>query len=193
MLMTNENIRLSLHDPLMEKTVLRLIPRWIHPNHVTVLRVLLTPLVLYTLWFEQWSIVLPLFLFAAFTDAIDGSLARTRKQITLWGTVADPVADKLLIGSVMVLFVAREVNPAFAVIIVCIEVLIALTALYRRAHGKIASANEYGKIKMVLQVTGVGLLLLARFMHFELAVPFALGTLAIAIVFAIVSLVTYGI
>ncbi len=191
--MTNDNIQLSIHDPFMEKTVLRLIPRWVRPNHVTVFRILLTPIVLYVLWYEYWSIVLPLFLFTAFTDAVDGSLARTRKQITLWGTAADPAADKFLIGSVMVLFVAREVNPAFAVIIVCIEVLIGLTALYRRAHGKIASANDYGKAKMVLQVVGVTFLLLARFMHFELAVPFAIGTLSIAIVFALVSLVTYGI
>ncbi len=177
----------------MVKVILWLIPTWVRPNHVTVLRLLLTPFVLYFLWYERWSIVLPLFLFTAFTDAVDGSLARTRQQITLWGTIADPVADKLLIGSVMVLFVAREVNPAFAVIIVCIEILIALTAVYRRAHGKIVSANDYGKIKMVLQVIGVTFLLLARFMHFELAVPFAMGTLTIAIVFGIVSLVTYGI
>lgn len=193
MLMTNENVQLFFHDRFMEKTVLRLIPRWIHPNHVTVLRVLLTPIVLYFVWSERWSIVLPLFLFTAFTDAIDGSLARTRKQITMWGTAADPAADKLLIASVMVLFVAREVNPAFAIIIVCVEILIAGAALYRRAHGKVASANEYGKIKMVLQVLGVSFLLLARFMHFEMAVPFAIGTLGVAIIFALVSLLTYGI
>ncbi len=191
--MTNDNIVLSIHDPLMEATILRLIPYRIRPNHVTVLRLLLTPVVLYFLWEERWAVVLPLFLFAAFTDAVDGSLARTRKQITLWGTIADPTADKLLIGSVMVLFVAREVNPAFAAIIVCIELMIAATAWYRHRQGKIASANEYGKIKMVLQVIGVAFLLLARFMHFELAVPFAMGTLGVAIIFAVVSLVTYGI
>lgn len=193
MLMTNDNIRLFFHDRLMEKTVLRLIPSWIKPNHVTVARLFLTPIVLYFLWREAWTIVLPLFLLTAFTDAIDGSLARTRRQITLWGTMADPAADKILIGSVVVLFVAREVNPIFAAIIIVIEVLIAISGLYRRAHGRLTSANEYGKIKMVLQVLGVSLLLLARFFHFELAVPFAVGTLAVGIVFAIVSLITYGI
>lgn len=193
MLMTNENVRLFFHDRLFAKTILRLIPRWVHPNHVTVLRFILTPFVLYFLWVESWAVVLPLFLFAAFTDAIDGSLARTRKQITLWGTAADPAADKLLIGSVVILFVAREVNPIFAAIIVLMEVLIAISGLYRRAHGKMSSANEFGKVKMVLQVVGVTILLLARFFDFQLAVPFAVGTLAVAIVFAIVSLITYGI
>lgn len=193
MLMTNENVRLFPHDRLMARTILRLIPVWVHPNHVTIARFLLTPLVLYFLWHESWAVVLPLFLFTAFTDAIDGSLARTRKQITMWGTAADPAADKILIGSVVILFVAREVNPIFASIIVLMEVLIALSGLYRRAHGKMSSANEFGKVKMILQVLGVSILLLARLLSFELAVPFAVGTLAVAIVFAVVSLITYGI
>lgn len=191
--MTNENVRLFVHDRLMARTVLRLIPSWVHPNHVTFARFFLTPLVLYFLWHESWAVVFPLFLFTAFTDAIDGSLARTRKQITMWGTAADPAADKILIGSVVILFVAREVNPVFASIIVLMEVLIALSGLYRRAHGKMSSANEFGKVKMILQVLGVSILLLARLMEFELAVPFAVGTLAVAIVFAVVSLITYGI
>lgn len=193
MLMTNDNIRLFPHDRLMAKTILRLIPKQVTPNHVTYLRFSLTPIVLYFLWQEAWSIVLPLFIATAFTDAIDGSLARTRKQITLWGTMADPIADKFLIGSVVILFVAQQVNAAFAAIILFVEILIVASAIYRRSRGMISSANEFGKIKMILQVVGVSLLLLARLCHLELAVPFAVGTLAVAVVFAIVSLVTYSI
>jgi len=190
--MTNENVRLFAHDRVMAKTILPLVPRWVHPNHVTILRMVLTPFVLFALWLEAWPIALPLFLVTALTDALDGSLARVRKQITLWGTVADPAADKILIGSVVILFVAREINPIFAALIVVVELVIVLSALYRRSHGVYASANEFGKIKMCLQVTGVSLLLLARLLGFQLAVPFALGTLGLAIVFALVSLVTYG-
>jgi len=193
MLMTNENIRLLLHDRIFERTILKLVPRWIHPNHVTILRLLLTPAVLYFLWRENWAVALPLFIFAALTDAFDGSLARTRKQITMWGTVADPIADKLLVGSVVVLFVAQEVNILFAVFIILMELLIILGALIRKwRHGTIISANEFGKLKMVLQVTGVGILLLAKLLGFRLAVPFAIGTFSLAIVFAIVSFFTYG-
>lgn len=191
--MTNENIRLFPHDRLMRITILKLIPEWMLPNHFTLLRFFLTPFVLYTLWIEEWPVALILFLFAALTDALDGSLARTRKQITMWGTIADPVADKMLIGSVVVLFVAREVNIAFAAIIVLMECLIVLGALIRkRRRKKMVSANEYGKIKMVLQVVGVTLLLLAKLLGFELMVPFAVGTLTLAIAFAIVSFLTYG-
>lgn len=193
MYMTNENVRLFPHDRIMAKAILPLVPRLIEPNHVTILRFLLTPVVLWLLWTNQWGWALNVFLFAAFTDALDGSMARVRKQITRWGTIADPIADKLLVGSVAVVFVAREVNPLFAVLIVIIELMIVTGALIRRHRGHLVSANEYGKLKMVCQVIGVSLLLLAKFAGFQLAVPFAIGTFALAIIFAVVSLLTYGI
>lgn len=193
MFMTNENVRLYTHDKLLAKTVLKLIPREIRPNHLTVLRVFLVPVILYFLWFEQWSVVVPLFLFAALTDLLDGSLARTRKQITEWGTVADPVADKIMIGAVVIMFVAQEVNPVFAALIVLVELAIGSAALIRRARGgPLVSANWYGKIKMLLQVIGVASLLIARWFGVEMFVPFSVGTLTVAIVFALVSLYTYG-
>ena len=193
MLMTNDNIKFYPHDKFMKHTVLRLVPEWVTPNHVTILRFLLTPWVLYFLWIENWPVALVFFLLAGLTDAIDGSLARVRKQITLWGTIADPMADKLLIGLVVILFVAREVNPLFALIIIFVELLIAFSGFWRSRRGEISSANNYGKLKMLFQVAGVALLLFARLLGLPLVVPFATGTLTIAIVFAVVSLLTYGI
>jgi CDP-diacylglycerol--glycerol-3-phosphate 3-phosphatidyltransferase len=192
MLMTNETVKLYWHDRILAKTLLRLIPRDVRPNHLTILRFLLTPFVLYYLWRENWPVVVPLFLFAALTDALDGSLARTRKQITMWGTVADPAADKLLIGSVVALFVAQEIDVVFATIIIVIELMIILTGLARRRRGEYVSANWYGKLKMLFQVAGVTMLLIARWSGIQLFVPFSIGTLSVAIVFAVVSLLTYG-
>ncbi|MDQ7815002.1 MAG: CDP-alcohol phosphatidyltransferase family protein [Patescibacteria group bacterium] len=192
-LMTNDNVKLYFHDRLMRATFLKLIPSDIKPNHLTVLRVLLTPFILFYLWHEAWVVVVPLFLFAAFTDLLDGSLARTRKQITLWGTIADPIADKLLIGSVVILFVAREINIYFAAVIVFVELAIVVNAVVRRAKGRpFISANWYGKVKMLLQVLGVTALLIARWSGLDLIIPFSVGTLSIAIVFAVLSLYTYG-
>jgi len=192
-LMTNDNVKIFLHDKILAKTLLKLIPQEVYPNHLTVLRVLMTPVILYFLWSEKWSVVVPLFLAAALTDLLDGSLARTRKRITTWGTVADPIADKLLIGSVMILFVAREINVYFAALTVFVEVAIATTALVRRLRGQpYISANWYGKIKMLFQVIGVSTLLIARWSGVDMFVPFSIGTLSIAIVFALMSLYTYG-
>ena len=191
--MTNENVHLLPHDRLLERTLLRVIPHDVRPNHVTILRILLTPLVLYYVWNEVWHIAVPLFLFAALTDVIDGSLARTRKQITVWGTIADPVADKLLIGSVVLLFVAHEINPVFAGVILFMEVMIIMTAIIRRKRrGEYISANWAGKVKMFLQCLGVTALLVARWSGLDLFVPVSIGTLSLAIMFALVSLYTYG-
>lgn len=192
MLMTNETIKLYWHDRILAKTVLRLIPKDIKPNHLTVLRVLLTPVVLLFLWRQEWDIVVPLFVFTAATDMLDGSLARVRKQITLWGTVADPAADKLLVGSVVVLFVAQEINPVFATIILVIELMIILTGIVRRTRGEYVSANWYGKMKMLFQVSGITMLLIAKWSDVDLFVPFSIGTFSIGIVFAVISLLTYG-
>ena len=191
-MMTNETVELFPHDKVFRKIILPFVPTSLRPNHLTVLRFILTPFVLFFLWQEMWSPAIVLFLVAGFTDALDGSIARLRKQITVWGTIADPVADKLLIGSVVVLFVAEEVNPIFAGLIILIEVLIGIGAWYRQRRGDISSANNYGKIKMVLQVCGVSLLLFARMFGFHLVVQFGIGTLTVAIVFAVVSLLTYG-
>jgi CDP-diacylglycerol--glycerol-3-phosphate 3-phosphatidyltransferase len=192
-LMTNETVRVYPHDRLLARTILRLIPRGLRPNHFTVFRAFLIPFVLFYVWHEMWHVAVLLFLFAAFTDVLDGSIARTRKQITMWGTMADPIADKLLIGAVVVLFVAREINVTFAIVIVFIECLTAGSAFIRLMRGgEIVSANWYGKVKMLLQVIGVTGLLIARWFGLELFVDFSIGTLSIAIVFALISLYTYG-
>jgi CDP-diacylglycerol--glycerol-3-phosphate 3-phosphatidyltransferase len=192
MLMTNENIVLAPFDRLLGATIVRFVPSFIRPNHWTVLRIVLIPVVLWLFWIQNWPWALGVFIFAALTDAIDGAQARLRKQITLWGTMADPVADKLLIGSAVALFVAREVSLMFAVVIVLIELLIVGGALYRRSQGRYSSANGYGKIKMFFQILGVCLLLLAKVAGLPLAVPFAVGTLSLAIAFAVISLLTYS-
>lgn len=192
-LMTNENVTVFWHDKILKHTILRLIPKDVRPNHLTILRVILTPFILYYLWLERWEVCVPLFLFTALTDLLDGSLARTRKQITMWGTVADPIADKMFIGSVVILFVAKEINVYFAAVIVFVELAIAITAVVRRLrHQPFISANWYGKIKMLFQVIGVATLLIARWSGVEMFVPFSVGTLSVAIVFALMSLYTYG-
>lgn len=192
MLMTNQNIKLFPHDKLMRAVVVPLVPKWVHPNHVTILRLFMIPFVVLCIWFMYWQWALWLFLIAAFTDALDGSLARLRKQITMWGTMTDPIADKLLVGSVVVVFVAREINPLFAIFIVLLEIMIFGGAYYRKRKGIYTSANGAGKIKMLLQVVGVCILFLARIFGIPLAVPFATATFSLAIVFAMISLVTYS-
>jgi len=180
------------HDHLMKYTIIPLIPHAITPNMVTIFRMMCTPFVLYFLYTEQFDIGVPLFFLVSLTDAIDGSLARLRHQITDWGTFYDPVADKLLISSVVMLVVAKHINVFFALIILLIEVMIVVGGLLRKTHGKVTSANIFGKTKMCLQVIGVLFLLMSLWAGHDLFIPISTGTLSMAIVFGVISLFTYG-
>ena len=190
--MTNETVQLYFQDRVLAKTLIPLIPNWIKPNHLTVLRFFLIPFVIYDMYFEAWPIAIPLFLFAGFTDVLDGSLARVRKQITLWGTIADPTADKLLIGSVACIFIVREVHHLLALGILFVEFLIVLSAYMRKRRGEYVSANGSGKVKMFLQVVGVTCLFLGKLYAAPWLFAAGTGLLVISLGFAVMSLVSYG-
>jgi len=184
--------KLFPHDRLLGAMVIRFIPEFVTPNVVTWSRFLLTPFVLYLLYIGDYAAGVPLFVFAAFTDAVDGSMARLRKQITEWGTLFDPIADKMLIGSVILLVVIRHMNPFFGITIVLLEVAIVCGGIMRRRRGFPVMANIVGKIKMFLQFLGVTFLLVAVWSGVDLFIPFSIGTLSLAIAFAVASLLTYG-
>src|SRR3990167_1219845 len=180
------------HDYFLRYLIIPFIPAWIYPNHITVLRFILVPFVLWFLYIEHFDIGVPLFLFAAFTDALDGSLARVRHQITDWGTFYDPFADKLLITGVILIVVVHYINPIFALLVVGIECIIFLGGCVRKRRGEIASANVFGKTKMFLQVTAVLFLLIAAWAGADLFIDASIATFSLAIAFAILSLFTYG-
>lgn len=186
--------RLFFHDRFMEKTVLRLFPDWIKPNHITIFRFISIPFVAYLAYFGLNQVGLIAFLLSAFTDVIDGSMARTRNQITEWGKIYDPIADKMLISVMVYIIVLKYIDHWAAYLIVFLEILIVAIGWYRLRKGFKVQANVWGKIKMILQVLGVAILQLS--IVFDLAsstVFVASGAFYLAIAFAIVSLLTYGI
>lgn len=176
----------------MRYTLIPLIPRVVTPNMVTIFRFVCTPVMVWFLLIDRYEIAIPLFLFLALTDAIDGSLARLRNQITAWGTFYDPLADKILIGSVVLIVVAKHVNIILSIVILFLELVLILGGYIRKRRGKINGANIFGKTKMCLQVLGVVFLLIALWAGYDLFIPISTGTLALAVVFAVISLFTYG-
>jgi len=179
------------HDYIFQPLVY-ITPAFVTPNHVTIFRMVLTPLVILLLLFENYSIGVPLFCFTALTDAFDGSLARIRHQITPWGTFYDPVADKFLIGSVIVLIVVKFVNPIIAAVIIAIEILLILGGWYQRQRGRVVTANIWGKVKMCLEVCAVIFVLIAVWGGADLFIDLSNGTLVLAAIFAVISLLTYS-
>lgn len=185
--------KVYFHDRILAASILKLFPRSVKPNYVTVFRFIATPFVVVLMVYGNYVIGLMAFLFTAFSDVIDGSLARTRDQITNWGKIYDPLADKILIGSMVFIIVLKYIDYWTAIIIIVLELIIITAAWIRKTEGRKIEANLWGKIKMCLQVSGVSILLLAVIFKWQGLLPFASGVLYLAIAFAVVSLLTHGI
>mgnify|MGYP001568125704 FL=1 len=188
-----EEIKITITDRFLAKTCLPLFPRWIKPNHVSVARIFLTPLVIWLFWQESYLWGGALFLFASFTDALDGAMARVRNQVTDVGKMLDPLADKLLICAVVYILVLKHVNVYAAWVIIILEAIIITAAFIKKNNSNIVQANVWGKTKMVLQVAGVTFLLASIIFNVESLFQVSQGTFYLAIAFAILSLFTYSI
>src|SRR3989344_3346828 len=130
-------------DWLLARTVLRLAPRFVAPNYITALRFLLVPIVFFLFIYGHYRAGGLLFIFAAFTDALDGALARTGNQITDWGKVFDPLADKLLVGSATAILVTRFLNFYLAGAIVGIELFLVLFGYWKKYYRKAKIEANY--------------------------------------------------
>lgn len=185
-------IQLTLTDRILNKIFLPIIPKWITPNAVTWFRFATIPFVSYLFAAEQYNFGLILFLISAFSDAVDGSMARTRDRITEWGKTFDPLADKLLIGTAAFILVSKFLNPYLAATIISIEFFIIASAYYRKKiYGVPIEAELSGKIKMVLQSLGVASVLVGALSGISQFFIIAYYLMYLAIVFAIISLVVY--
>lgn len=189
------NIEPRLHpqDKLMAKFILPLIPEKWQPNHFTVARFILTPFVILLIYYERHYLSVLFFLITAFTDTIDGSLARVKNKITDWGKLYDPLADKFLIGSIVYMLVAKYIDVKAALIIIILEMMLIAGAIARLKKKIIVQSNLWGKIKMNLQVFGSLFLLIALPMQKHILFSISAVAFYLAIAFAIVSLFTQGI
>ncbi len=88
------------------------------PNLITIGRLLTVPVAIYLLVQQAYSAALVLFVLAAFSDALDGYLARLRNQTTQIGALLDPLADKLLLIGVFVVLGLQQILPIWLVILV---------------------------------------------------------------------------
>lgn len=174
-------------DRLLEKTVLRLFPDSVTPNQITKWRLISIPFIALLLSLDLYILGTTLFLFSAFSDAIDGALARTKRKITTWGTLYDPIADKLLIGTVSVTVVSKYIGVHMALAIIIIEILLVSFA-YLRYKGKIVPAKTMGKTKMILQCLGVIILLFYVVLNIPILLTIATYTLYTAVLFGLLSL-----
>ena len=188
----NQHIKLTPYDPWLARTILRLFPNSVRPNHITWVRFLFSPLVFWILWQGWYSIGLLAFILVAFTDALDGTLARTRQQITGWGTTYDGVADKFLIGGVVLILVWKHLGLGVASAILAPEFVSLGGALYYKRRGVITPANLWGKIKMNLQVLATVMLLLDLIWAVPILGRVSVGIFAVSIFCGIFSIIRHA-
>lgn len=140
-------------------------PRWWHPpNLVTFLRVALVPVVALLVLTDGedanwWAFAV--FVFAALTDTIDGTVARRYGYVTRFGQLADPIADKLLIGGVLVLLAAVGEVPWWIVLAIVAREVAVTVLRVRLLAGRdhVMPANSWGKAKTLAQIVAVALVL----------------------------------
>jgi CDP-diacylglycerol---glycerol-3-phosphate 3-phosphatidyltransferase len=107
-------------------------------------------------------LALSIFLIAAFTDLLDGYLARRWKQITTVGTLLDPVADKLLISAALISLVQIRRVPAWMVVLIIgREFAVSGLRSIAAAEGYTIQASDLGKTKMITQITAISMILLS--------------------------------
>ena len=137
------------------------------PNVLTIARIVAVPLVVILFyWSHPWSnpLAASVFIAAAITDSLDGYLARRLGITTPLGEFMDPVADKLMVATALVLLVGHDTRPLIVVTaIVIIGREIAVSALREwmaqlGARAKVA-VSGMGKLKTILQMTGLSMMM----------------------------------
>jgi CDP-diacylglycerol--glycerol-3-phosphate 3-phosphatidyltransferase len=129
------------------------------PNALTLVRILLVPVLVVALTVETRGgsvIAAAVFAVAAFTDGLDGYIARSRQSITTFGKVMDPVADKLLIAAALISLVSLDRLAAWvAMIIIAREFAVSGLRIAAGQQGVVIPASRLGKAKTVVQVAAV--------------------------------------
>jgi cardiolipin synthase len=134
------------------------------PNLLTLLRIALTPFLIAAVLERRFSLAFSLFLVAACTDAMDGSVARLLRQRTMLGQYLDPIADKLLIGSLfLVLTGVGILDPKITVVVFGrdLGMLLSAAIVYFIAGVRDFHPTILGKINSFSQVAAIGIVLLS--------------------------------
>jgi CDP-diacylglycerol--glycerol-3-phosphate 3-phosphatidyltransferase len=142
------------------------VPLWNLANVLTMSRLVLVPIFVVALFIRDgadpgWRVTAAVILgVALLTDRFDGDLARRRGQVTRFGTIADPIADKALIGSALVgLSVLGELAWWVTLLITARELVVTVLRLWVLRYGVIP-ASRGGKIKAFTQAVAIGLYVL---------------------------------
>ncbi len=126
------------------------------PNKLSIIRVALIPVIVILLYQQSDAcriIAGVLFIIASLTDFLDGYIARKYNLVTNFGKFIDPVADKLLVLTTLIMLLHRGQTEAWIIIIIlCRELAVDGLRLVAVTQGKVIAASPFGKIKTTCQM-----------------------------------------
>lgn len=134
------------------------------PNKLTIARMIIAPLFLAVLLWDslphRFLLSMIIFIAASVTDAIDGKMARKNNQVTNFGKLLDPIADKVLTTAALLAFMKLGLcNIWIAMIVLTREFAIASIRMIAASNGVVIPANIWGKLKTVSQMVFTGFIM----------------------------------
>ena len=165
------------------------------PNKLTLARIVMTVFMIVFLLLDgaacAW-ISLVLFCAAALTDWFDGRIARARGLVTSLGKFMDPLADKILNYSVMILLIPEGLIPAVALVLILFrEFVISGIRQAGAEQGVVIAANIWGKIKTLFQDVSLVVILLLRAVGVSFLAPLSVVLIWICAALTVISGVIY--
>jgi CDP-diacylglycerol--glycerol-3-phosphate 3-phosphatidyltransferase len=172
------------------------------PNAITATRIFLVPLLVVVLLtnFEgrlifgvrKELIGAAIFALASITDWLDGYLARRRKQVTSFGQLIDPIADKLLTSAAFISLIQMGLAAAWMVaVIIGRELAVTTLRSIAYARGVVIPASPLGKVKMVAQVVAILALILGEEEYLRLLAPVGHAAMWVVVATAVISAFDY--
>jgi CDP-diacylglycerol--glycerol-3-phosphate 3-phosphatidyltransferase len=129
------------------------------PNKITLARILMVPFIIILLYCENAVTCLLAclcFILASVTDLVDGYLARKENLITSFGKFLDPLADKLLVSSVLIMLVQLDrVEAWIAIVIICRDLIVTGLRAIAADEGFVMAADTFGKWKTTIQMVAL--------------------------------------
>ncbi|WP_031542298.1 CDP-diacylglycerol--glycerol-3-phosphate 3-phosphatidyltransferase [Mesoplasma photuris] len=111
-----------------------------------------------------WLVAGLVFVLASFTDFLDGYLARKNNQVTDFGKFFDPIADKLLVNSVLILFATTGMLPVWMTLVLILrDILVDFIRMILSKKGVTLAAGMGGKLKTTFQMIGLSILFFVNF------------------------------
>ena len=139
------------------------------PNLLTISRIIVIPVIFFAIYINTvwWSVLTAvLFIIAAITDYFDGYLARSRNETSVFGRLLDPIADKLLVVSALLIIVANrmvdEISYIPVCIIMCREILVSGLREFLAEVKVGMPVTRLAKWKTGVQMTALSMLLMSR-------------------------------